>query len=144
MVDQPMRRYTDPLDGSWLKRLSRQENFFALGLLAFNLFFVVNPDRTSTIPSIGGLAASVPVIGWQLLFAIVPIWQLISVWRDYPPVRRPHRDRVYAAYASGFCWFLLAWAMVARAPSNPFTYLVVLASLWTIGICWNLNLSESV
>lgn len=136
----PQRRNTDPLpEHLWVKRLFRFEMFSALGLLLPVVQLIVHPEQSGRIP-----VTSVPVISWQLLFAVVSAWQLYATWRDFPPVRKPQRLRVWAAFASSFCWFLLMFALWALAPWALFTYFITLIWLWTAGICLNLNLSEEV
>jgi hypothetical protein len=136
----PQRRTTDPLpEHVWVKRLFRFEMFSALGLLLPVVQLITHPEQAGRIP-----VTSVPVVSWQILFASVSAWQLYAAWRDFPPVRKPQRLRVWAAFASCFCWFLLMAALWALAPWALLTYIVTLIWGWTTGICLNLNLSEEV
>lgn len=136
----PQRRDTDhPREHWWVKRLFRFEMFSALGLLLPVVQLIAYPEQGRRIP-VGGIS----VISWQILFASVAAWQLYATWRDFPPVRKPQRLRVYAAFASCFCWFLLMAALWSLAPWALLTYVITLVWLWTIGICLNLNLSEEV
>lgn len=140
MVDQPLRRVTDhPPEHLWVKRFFRYEMFSALALLLPVIQLIAHPEQGQYIP-----VARVPVVGWQILYAAVACWQAYAVWRDFPPVRKPQRLRVWAAFASCFCWFLLTMALWALIPWALFTCIITLIWLWTLGICLNLNLSEEV
>jgi hypothetical protein len=139
MTARQTRRITDHPERSGLKRFMRSEILMALGLLVPVVQLARFPEQGQRLAVL-----YVPVIGWQVLYALVAAWQIYAVWRDFPPVRKPHRGRVWAAFASSFCWFLLAAALVALAPGALLTHWVCLWFLWTVGICLNLRLSEEV
>lgn len=124
------------------KRVIRNENFMALGLLIPPIWLWQHPELVQSIGAFQDL--HVPVIGWQILFVSVAIWQLVAVWRDYPPVRKPRRPRVWAALASAFCYIALAIAFVGTSTRPIIAGYSLLFALWSIGLCINHRLSEEV